>query len=80
MKDEIRSYLASLLTSGGLDGVEDSESLLEAEVIDSMSMVGLIAHLEKTYAIKIDEDDMTPENFDSIDAIAEYVAGKRSSD
>jgi len=42
-----------------------------------MAMVDLIAHLEKTYAITIDEDDMVPENFDSVEAIVTYVTGKQ---
>jgi acyl carrier protein len=57
--------------------LSDQDSLLETGVIDSLAMVDLIAHLEKTYGISIGEDDMVPENFDSIDSIASYVERRR---
>ncbi len=78
MKDEIRAYLKSNRATAGAGEFGDQESLLEAGVIDSVAMVDLIAHLEKTYSIQVDEDDMVPENFDSVDAIVAYVAGKQS--
>lgn len=77
MKDEIRNYLLSHSATSEVDMVSDDESLLEAGVIDSAAMVDLIAFLEKSYSISIDEDDMVPENFDSIEAIVAYVAGKQ---
>ena len=76
MKDEIRNYLLQHSATGGVTKLSDAESLLVAGVIDSAAMVDLIVFLEKTYGITIDEDDMIPENFDSIDAIAAYVGGK----
>ena len=78
MKEEIRAYLASHRATDGADHLRDNESLLEAGVIDSMAMVDLIAHLENTYSITVDEDDMVPENFDSVDAIVSYVTAKRA--
>ena len=73
---------STVMASGYLtpqgNGVEfsDDDSLLAAGIIDSMLMVDLIAFLEQEYALQIDEDDMTPENFDSVHAIAEYVRRK----
>lgn len=76
MKERIRAYLlehaASKTTS-----IDDDESLLEAGVIDSVTMVDLVAHLETTFSIRIDEDEMTPENFDSLGAIVAFVTVKQ---
>ena len=79
MKDEIRTYLLSHSATAGIAELADDESLLEAGVLDSMSMVDLIAFIEKTYGIAIDEDDMVPENFDTIDAMAAYVGEKHNA-
>ena len=79
MRQDIRDYLMAHRASQTIDDFSDNESLLEAGVIDSMTMVDLIVHLEKRYGINIDEDDMTPENFDSIEAIEAYVIRKQSS-
>lgn len=72
-KDRIREYLLSQRVEARVKEVRDDESLLEAGVLDSAGMVGLLAFLEEKYQIAIDEDDLTPENFDSVDAIAAYV-------
>jgi acyl carrier protein len=78
MRNEIRAYLMEHRASEVACEFTDEDSLLELSVIDSLVMVDLIAHLEKTYRVTIDEDDMVPENFDSVAAIADYVARKRS--
>ena len=77
MRDEIRQYLMANPATHNISEFADDDSLLESGVIDSLTMVDLITHLETTYGISIDEDDMVPENFDSIDAIACYVERKR---
>jgi acyl carrier protein len=77
MHEEIRKCLAELPTAGDVARLSDDASLLEAGVIDSVAMVDLIARLEKSYGITVAEDDMTPENFDSIAAISAYLAAKR---
>ena len=77
MKNEVRSYLLSQGAAADADPFGDGDSLLEAGVIDSVGMVDLISFLETTYGVSVDEDDMTPENFDSINAIVAYVEQKR---
>ena len=76
MKKEIRAYLDEHRASEDVGEFGDEDSLLELGVIDSLSMVNLITHLENAYGIVVDEDDMTPENFDSVEAIASYVKHK----
>ena len=78
MKDEIRAYLLSHRAQQNSAMCGDGDSLLQAGIIDSMGMVDLIAHLETAYGIIVDEDEMTPENFDSVDAVVAYIAAKKS--
>lgn len=75
MKDEIRSFL---LENGAtpVQKIQDQESLLEAGVLDSAAMLDLILFLEGRFGIQVGEDDMVPENFDSLDSIARYVTGR----
>ena len=76
MLDQIRNYLLSHAADADITEIADDESLLEAGVIDSAGMVDLIAFLEGTFGIAVDEDDMIPENFDSLVAITAYVSEK----
>lgn len=79
MRQSVREYLATHRVGEVTQEFTDEESLLEAGVIDSLAMVDLIADLERTFGISVDEDDMTPENFDSVNAIVAYLERKRQS-
>ena len=59
--------------------IDESESLLERGIIDSVGVLNLVSFLEETYGINIDEDDLMPENFDSLSAISSYVNRKNGS-
>ena len=55
-----------------------SDSLLETGVIDSTGVLELVAFIEETYGIKIDDEEIVPENLDSIINIAAYISQKLS--
>lgn len=49
----------------GSAALADGDSFLEHHVLDSTGFLELIAHLEETYAIRVADDEMVPENLDS---------------
>jgi len=59
--------------------VEEDTPLISSGIVDSFSMVSLLAFLEKTYAIKIAPEEATPEAFDTIRSIAALVRKHRSA-
>ena len=73
---EVRDFIAKELARE-LDAVRDDESLLEAGVIDSLGVLSLVSFIERRYGIAVTEDEMMPENFDSIEAIAGFIARRR---
>lgn len=66
--------LAAAEAGAGLDHDED---LLAAELIDSLGIQELVVFLERTYAIKVQDDDLLADNFRSVNAIVQFVEGKR---
>jgi acyl carrier protein len=72
---DIRSAIRSFLKSSAPKGVSftDSDNLLTKGVIDSLRMLDMISFLEEKYHLKIDEEELMPENFESIDAITRFV-------
>ena len=52
---------------------EESENFIEDGLLDSFDIISLISMLEEKYEIKIDGLDIVPENFFSVDSIAELV-------
>jgi acyl carrier protein len=76
IQKELRQYIGSEL-GRDVSGVADSESLLEAGVIDSMGVLELVSFIEKQYRIAVSEDEMMPENFDTVNAIAAFIERRR---
>lgn len=75
---EIERFIVSEIATGrGIDSVAHDHDLLAGEIIDSLGIMELISFLEGKYAIKVDDDDIEPENFRSVDSIVEFVARKR---
>lgn len=69
----LENFLFSSDTS--LLGMDDS--FLDQGLIDSTGMLEVILFLEETFGIKVADDEMIPENLDSVNRIAAYVARKK---
>ena len=57
----------------------ESDSLIEAGVIDSTGVLELIEYLESNYSIQISDEEVLPENLDSIERIGRFVTTKLGS-
>ncbi|KAA3613251.1 MAG: acyl carrier protein [Calditrichaeota bacterium] len=77
MEDQILKFLYDDSLKDEFQDLDHDDSLLELGIIDSVKMMQLIDFIEKTFGITVDEDDMMPENFDSINAITEYIGSKK---
>ena len=53
--------------------VESTTMLIDSGIIDSMGIMKLLTYLEDTFSVKIDGDDLVPENFETIDTICSLV-------
>jgi acyl carrier protein len=56
----------------------DGDDLLKLGIIDSLGFVELVEEVQGRYTVEVEDVEITEENFGSIDAIAGFVAGKRS--
>jgi acyl carrier protein len=59
-----------------MDVISDTDSFLENGIIDSTGVLELVLFLEETYNIKVEDDEIIPENLDSLENIAAYVTSK----
>lgn len=69
--------LASLLGTAVLDGVKDDEHIFETGVIDSLMLVELVDAFETQLGVPVKSQDLAPENFESVAAMAAYVTRER---
>lgn len=77
VKHKIRTFIEdNFLFREDRSAISESESLLDAGLIDSTGVLELVAFLETEFGLQIADADIVPENLDSIATIARYVEGK----
>jgi acyl carrier protein len=59
-----------------LQSLADDASFLENGIIDSTGVLELVCFLENTFGIEVADEEMLPENLDSIRAVSAYVSRK----
>jgi D-alanine--poly(phosphoribitol) ligase subunit 2 len=70
MKDEVLEILKGV--NSEID-YENETALVDDDLLDSFEIVSIIGDLSDTFDVSITVDDMTPENFNSVDAICELI-------
>ena len=75
IQEKIRNYIVENFLFGS-DDLRDEDSFLEHGVVDSTGVLELVLFAEETFGITVDEEEVLPENFDSITSLARYVTRK----
>jgi acyl carrier protein len=76
-KEQIRQFiLTELVNDKAHADIADSDSLLESGIVDSLGIMKLIGFLEDNLSVQVNDDELIPENFASIETITNLVASK----
>ena len=76
LKEQIRTFLTSNYYVTDLAALDDDASLLDRGIVDSTGMLDIILFIEETFDIKVEHNEMLPDNLDSINRIANFVTRK----
>jgi acyl carrier protein len=76
--DQIRQFIVTQILRNPKYKLSNDESMIKGGLIDSFSLAEVGIFLEKTFAIKVPDSDLTADAMDTIDQIAAYVAAKRT--
>jgi acyl carrier protein len=79
MRERIRTFVLSKYPGARKQAVTDSSQLLETGVIDSLGVLDLLGFLEQTFSINVADDELVPENFQTIDRIVTFVQSKQTA-
>lgn len=74
----VREFVTENFLFGDEEALEDDASFLESDIVDSTGILELINFLEETYDIRIEDDELTPENLDSVTRVARFLEHKLS--
>lgn len=75
-KTKITQFIVENFLFGNADGLEEDTSFIEEGIIDSTGILELISFLEGEYSIKVSDEELVPENLDSINNIAAFLQNK----
>jgi len=75
----VRAFILDNFLFGDDREFGETESLLQSNIIDSTGILELVQFLEETYEIAIADEEMVPENLDSLGNIARFVGTKRAT-
>ena len=77
MKETIIEFIRDELLDDDIE-INENTSLFKSKVLDSMSLVGLIAFLEESYHIRVKPMEIVFDNLDTVSGILGYIERKRS--
>ena len=76
VKEKVRAFVLEYAAGKGLTELKDDEPLLKTNIIDSLGSFRMIAFLEETFPLTIEDTDMVPENFQTLNDVETFVARK----
>ncbi len=77
MKEKILEFLYDESLKDEFADLDHDDSLLELGIIDSVKMMEMISFLEENFGIEVDDEELMPENFDSLNAIVAFIESKK---
>ncbi len=79
VEEKISRYIADniLFSKNGYPHSLDA-SFLENGIIDSMNVLELVMFVEENYGLKVADEDIVPDNFDSVALLAQYIRRKQA--
>jgi acyl carrier protein len=77
LETQIRSYiLENFLYTSDVSKLRNDDSFLEEGILDSTGILELLMFVEETFGVQVDDEEVVPENFDSVDRLMRYILRK----
>ena len=75
-KQVIREFVIENFLFGEANGLKDDTSFLEEGIIDSTGILELVTFLEEEFSIRVEDEELVPENLDSINNVTAFLERK----
>ena len=77
MESVINDYISrEIVQDPAVLPLSNDTSLLKGGILDSLSLLRLVVFLQDRFQVTVDETELLPENFDSVDAICAYLRAR----
>ena len=75
----LREFIKANFLFGREDSFSDDDSFLELGIIDSTGVLELVTFVESTYGVAIEDEELVPENLDSVNSLVHFIESKRQA-
>ena len=75
-KEIIKTFIVENFLFGSEDGLGDDTSFLDEGIIDSTGILELVTFLEEEFSITVEDEELVPENLDSINNVTAFLERK----
>jgi acyl carrier protein len=76
---DIERYIVEeILLGSGDSRLDPNESLIDAGILDSLALLRLIGFVEERFGVTVDDVEVVPDNFESINATKAFIEMKRN--
>lgn len=79
IRNTVREYLmANFMFGESRGGLKDNDSFLETGIVDSTGVLMVVEFIQEKFGIKVGDDEMLPDNLDSVDNLVGYIKRKKA--
>ena len=76
LKSQIREFVMENARGKGITELSDADSLISRGIVDSLGIFPLVSFLEESFGVRIPDDEIINDNFQTIDDIDRFVTAK----
>lgn len=77
--DKVRTFIVENFLFGDGSSLKDDTSFLQERIVDSTGILEIITFVETEFSIKIEDDELLPENLDSLNNIDAFLKMKMAA-
>jgi acyl carrier protein len=77
--ETFRSFITTNFYVADPAALSDDDSLLDAGIIDSTGVLDLIGFIEQQFGITVADEELVPENLDTVSRLVQFVERKRAA-
>jgi len=76
IKKKLKAFILDKFLLGNNSNILDDDSFLEKGIIDSTGVLELVNFIEETFNIRVEDEELIPDNLDSLNKLTTYVGKK----
>ncbi len=78
IEQKVKEFITNAFLRGGKANpdLRNDTSFLEKGIVDSTGVLELVAFLEETFQVEVEDEELIPENLDSVDNLVRFVSDK----